>query len=36
MTENAKNENSFVHTIKAQNNDQVCVTAKTLWKRRLN
>jgi len=36
MTENAKNENSFVHTIKAQNNDQVCVTAKTLWKKRLN
>jgi acyl-ACP thioesterase len=36
MTENAKNKNSFVHTIKAQNNDQVCVTAKTLWKKRLN
>ena len=36
MTENAKNKNSFVHTIRAQNNDQVCVTAKTLWKKRLN
>ena len=36
MTENDMNENSFVHTIKTQNNDQVCVTAKTLWKRRAN
>ena len=36
MTENDRYENSFVHTIKAQNNDQVCVTAKTVWRKRLD
>ncbi len=36
MTENDLQENSFMHTIKEQNNNQVCVTAKTLWKKRLN
>jgi len=36
LTENDRNEDSFVHTIKTQNNNKVCVTAKTLWKKRLN
>jgi acyl-ACP thioesterase len=36
LTENDKNDHSFVHTIKAKNNEQVYVTAKTLWKKRLN
>ncbi len=36
MTESDMNKNSFVHTIKTQNKDQICVTAKTIWKKRLN
>ena len=36
LTENDSYKNSFIHTIKTQNSDQVCVTAKTIWKKRLN
>ncbi len=36
MTERDANKHSFVHTIKTQNINHVCVTAKTLWKKRLN
>ncbi|NOQ91371.1 MAG: acyl-ACP thioesterase [Flavobacteriaceae bacterium] len=36
LTESDVDKNSFVHTIKAQSNNQVFVTAKTIWKKRLN
>ncbi|MDO9511089.1 MAG: thioesterase [Bacteroidales bacterium] len=26
-------DNTFIHTIKSQKNNKVCVTAKTLWKK---
>jgi len=35
FTERDKNDNSFVHTIKNQNNNTVCATAKTIWKKRI-
>lgn len=34
FTHNDLNKNSFMHTIRTQNNDRVCVTAKTSWKKR--
>jgi len=34
FTERDINDNSFTHTIRNQNNNKICATAKTLWKER--
>lgn len=34
FTEKDDAENSFAHTIKTKNNNKVCATAKTLWRKR--
>jgi len=35
FTEQDVNDHSFIHTIKTQKNNNVCATAKTLWKERI-
>lgn len=35
LTEKDWNDNSFVHTIRTQNENKVCATANTIWKKRI-